>query len=265
MAEQHVGMAIRRFGVGRYDDVDAEVERALAVGRHRGVVRHYDRARGVRRGRDCGDVADIEARVGQGFQEDEPVAGETAIEIGRGRPQVERHAERFQEALGQQARRVVAVGRQQHAVACLQLAEEDCRNRCHAGREGDCLRVLEMRQQLFGRFPCRVVEAAIWLSPRARPEGGTSPPWSVAAEPDRPWRASARADGEARGARGRRAVSHGSSFSELERCGTLSCATAAAQGRKRRRIARRNNPSLGLMDDKTGCRQIGLAAGFGTV
>ena len=71
------------------------------------------------------------------FDEDQAVAVEAAVEKGRRRAQVERDAERLEEAFGQHARRVVAVGRQEHAVAGLQQAEEDGRDRGHAGRKGD--------------------------------------------------------------------------------------------------------------------------------
>ena len=123
-------------------------------------------ARGVSGGRDSGDVAEIERRVGRSLQEDQPVARKTAVEIAAGRPQVEGNAERFQEALGKHARRVVAVRRQQDTVAAFEQAEEHRGNRGHAGRKGDRRRILEMRQHVLDRFPCRIVEAAILAKAR---------------------------------------------------------------------------------------------------
>ena len=64
MAEQHVGMAVRRLGVGGDDDVGAEVERTLAVGRHGRVVGDDDRAGRVGGGCDGRDVANVEPGIG---------------------------------------------------------------------------------------------------------------------------------------------------------------------------------------------------------
>lgn len=63
MAEQHVGMPVGRLGVGSNDDVGAEIERALAERRHRGVVDDDDRARLVRGLGDRCDVANVQSRI----------------------------------------------------------------------------------------------------------------------------------------------------------------------------------------------------------
>ena len=194
MAEQHVGMAVRRLGVGGDDDVGAEVERALAVGRHRRVVGDDDRAGRVGGGRDRGDVADVEAGIGRASRR-RPGGSRRSRRRERSRSGAVSNgdAERLQEALRKHPRRVVAVGRQQDAVAGSSAGRRRPPRSppCRTGRRrhGASSRCAE---QLLDGIPGRIVEAAILAEAgRDRRAGGTSPPWSAAAAPDRPSRACA--------------------------------------------------------------------------
>ena len=53
------------FGGGVEHDVGAQVERLLQIRRDEGVVDDHDRAVPVRDARDCGDVVDLQQRIGQ--------------------------------------------------------------------------------------------------------------------------------------------------------------------------------------------------------
>jgi hypothetical protein len=131
MAEQHVGVAIGCLGVGGNDDIGAMVERPLAERCHGRVVDDKDRAGFVNSIGNGGDIADIQPRIGRGFDKRQPIAIEAAIEEGRGRPDVVGDAERLEEAIGQSPRRVIAVGRQQDTVASFEHGKErrrDCRH-----------------------------------------------------------------------------------------------------------------------------------------
>ena len=166
VTEQHVRMSVRRLGVGGHDDVGAQVERPLAVGSHGRVVCDDDGARLVGGGGDGGDVANVEIGVGGRFEQDKTVAFKAAIEKACRRAGVDRNAHRLQEPVGQHPRRVVAVGRQKDAIAGPQQAEQDCRDRSHAGRKGDGGGRLQMAEQLLDRVPGRVVETTILVEAR---------------------------------------------------------------------------------------------------
>ena len=163
MAEQHVGMAVGRLGVGGNDDISAEVERALAEGRHRRVVDDKDRARPVNGFGNRRNVADVQSRIGGGFDEGQAITVEAAIEEGRGRPDIIGDAKRLEEAIGQRPGGVIAIRRQQDAVPGLEQPKKHRRDRGHSGWEGDTWRIFQMRQHMLDRVPCRVAETAVLI------------------------------------------------------------------------------------------------------
>ena len=204
------------------------------------------------------------------LHKDQPVAVETAVEIAAGRPEVEGDAERLQEALGKHPRRVVAVRRQQDAVAALEQAEEHRRNRGHAGRKGDRRRSSRCVSSSSTASQVGLSKRPYWRKPAGSPGrlkidamtsgGGTGSPLASFLR-----RRMAR-DGGARG----RAVGHGvACFGFVGRGETL-CRATEPQGKARmlgmvyflpqkaaiascasgKKTCPRLNPSLGLMDDK---------------
>ena len=127
MAEQHVGMAVRRLGVGGDDDVGAEIERALAEGRHRRVVDHQQRRRPHEpRSATAADVADVERRIGRAFRQRPGGSPRSrrreTSDVGLTSQPTPKRACRKRSASS--PGRVVAVGWQEDAVAGFQQAEE---------------------------------------------------------------------------------------------------------------------------------------------
>ena len=159
-------MPARRLGIGGDDDIGAKVQRALAKRRHRGVVDDADPPRRADRPGNRRDVAQIEARVRGGFDEDEAIAVKAPfIETGD-RALIEAYPQLGQEAVGQQPGCIVAVRGQQDPVACAKEGEEGRGDGGHAGREEQRFGGFEMGQRLFRRLPCRVFGAAIAGEPR---------------------------------------------------------------------------------------------------
>ena len=71
-AADRVAVAVQELGRRVDDDVGAELERALEVGRHEGVVDRQERAVGVRDLGRAGDVGDLHHRVGRRLDVDHP-------------------------------------------------------------------------------------------------------------------------------------------------------------------------------------------------
>ena len=105
--------------------------------------------------------------IGRRLDEDQFEARKAAVEKGCARALLDTRCRTSGDSRRQEARRVVAVGRHQHAVACLEQGKEGGRDGCHAGREGDGGCAFEMAEHVFDGFPGRVVGAPI--DPQARP------------------------------------------------------------------------------------------------
>ena len=84
VAEQHIGMAGGGLGVGGDHDIGAEVERALQIGGHGGVVGDDEGPGGVGAGTKRRDIKDIKAGVGGGFDQDGIDAGEIGLASSQG-------------------------------------------------------------------------------------------------------------------------------------------------------------------------------------
>ncbi len=81
-AEQHVAVADERLGAGEHREVGAVVERPDAERRGERVVHRQQRALGVRRRGDLGDVDDLELRVGGRLEPDERRVRDRAGDLG---------------------------------------------------------------------------------------------------------------------------------------------------------------------------------------
>ena len=162
MAEQCVGMAVRRLGVGRDHDVGAEIQRPLAVGRHGGVVGHHDRARRMGRRRHRRDVADVEPGIGRGLDEHEAVTVEAAVEIGRGRAQIEAIR---QAASGSARPAPASCSSRPTATRCGRRSSSKPKNTAAIAAMPDgkatARRIFEMAEHLFHGIPGRIVVAAV--------------------------------------------------------------------------------------------------------
>src|SRR5690606_21179556 len=93
MAEQDVGMTVRRLCIGRHYHVGAVFEGALAEWRHRCVVDYENAPAGMDRFRHRGDVANIQSRIGRRLGIYKPVTFKTSIQNGSGRARVDMDAE----------------------------------------------------------------------------------------------------------------------------------------------------------------------------
>ena len=176
-AAHDVGVAVDELGHGVQDDVGAQVEGLLQVGRGEGVVHHQ---RAAVRVRDLGhrlDVGDLHGRVG----------GRLDVDQLRVRPQGlphVRHVRRVHERgldaeagevlLDQAARRPVDRGRAHHVGALPQQRQVDDRDRAHARARGDAaLAVLQLGDALLQRLDRRVAQAGVDVAVvRAAEEGG---------------------------------------------------------------------------------------------
>jgi hypothetical protein len=84
VAEEEVAVAVRGLGVGRDDEVRAEVEGPLAEGRHGGVVDDDEGADAASALRHQRQVAHVEPRVRGGLDPHQAVAAEAALREGGG-------------------------------------------------------------------------------------------------------------------------------------------------------------------------------------
>jgi hypothetical protein len=133
----------------------------LSQGRHGRVVDDKHGAGFFCQTRCLREVAQVEPGIGWRLGEDEAVAREPAVQESACRAQVTGDAQATEKALGEDARRVIAVGGQEDAVSRLHDGEECGRDGRHAGRKGEGGRAFQVAEQLLRRFPGRIVEASI--------------------------------------------------------------------------------------------------------
>ena len=113
----------------------------------------------------CGllEVAEIEAGLDGVSANHEAVAFRNSLSRNcADGAQIEGHTEACQEALGENACRIIAVRRQEDPVAGREQAEQrSLRSPPHAGWKGKGRCVFQMAEQFLRRPPGRIVEAAI--------------------------------------------------------------------------------------------------------
>ncbi len=154
--EQDIGMARDALGVGDHDQVCSERERSLAQRRSGCVVDRHQRAFGVCAPSHCRDVGQFQHRIGRRLDPDQPITREIgAAQLDR-RAAFDPHRERREKFFCQRARRVVAVGRQQNAIARAQGREKNSGHRRHARRKDHRFGTLQMGQRILERVPGRI-------------------------------------------------------------------------------------------------------------
>ena len=153
------------------DDVGAEVERVLEVGRRERVVDDDERARRVRRLRGGADVDDVQHRVRRRLDPDHPrVAVEVLAEVRelRGRQVVEEVALRLVDLRGHPVDAAVDVGDQDDALARVDEVHQRRRRAEPGGERDPVLRVLERGERRLERGARRVRRPARSRSPCSR-------------------------------------------------------------------------------------------------